>query len=98
MIFGSTDVYDGLFGDDTDNESPDLALLTWVVPGEDADSVTWVEIEMEERYTDYVDNIEASENPDIVTATFMQTDPDNELDRDEDELPDNVDDEGDDYM
>lgn len=87
------DTYPRLEGDLYDNEQEDATYLTLVSPSEDTQRVDWAEDIYDSDEEEFEDDREDSNNPISVHLTLLQAD--NALDRDEDELPEDADDKGD---
>jgi hypothetical protein len=90
------DSYPQLSGDLYDNDETDSSYLTLVSPSSDTEQVTWSDI-YDGDDSEYEDDLEDTDNPAALQESFLQA-VDNALGRDEDDLPDDVDDEGDDQV
>ena len=97
-VFSTNYSEDTMSGDMTDNASSDSMTLTKVAPGDDAQVLTWQEIDNESDDQEFNDDADDSDNPDVRPSGFLQASNDNPLKRDEDTLPSSSDDEGDDYI
>jgi hypothetical protein len=102
--------YDGMSGDLYDNEETDTTPLHIAIPNSKPSQSSWRNIEKDEDTDDFLRNLEDSDNPAVSVLIQVQEDglasynpnssesevQTNILDRDEDELPEDVDDGGDD--
>lgn len=86
--------YPQLEGDLYDNDLEDSSYLTLVSPSENARRVDWVEDIYDSDEEEFSDDKEDSDNPISIHLSLLQA-VDNALDRDEDELPEDADDKGD---
>jgi hypothetical protein len=88
------DSYPQLSGDMYDNDETDSSYLTLVSPSSSTDAVNWEEDIYDGDEQEYSDDKEGTDNPAAVHSFLQEVD--NALDRDEDDLPDDFDDSGDD--
>jgi sugar lactone lactonase YvrE len=86
--------YPQLSGDMYDNDETDSSYLTLVSPSSSTDAVSWEDDIYDGDEQEYSDDKEDTDNPAGVHSFLQEVD--NALNRDEDDLPDDFDDSGDD--
>ncbi|OMJ84006.1 hypothetical protein SteCoe_14928 [Stentor coeruleus] len=69
-VFSSVLTYTEMKGDMVEDQIAELFKLTLITPSEDAEGLTWSDIENEDDEDDLADIAEDSDNPDTVSLTY----------------------------